>query len=142
MFFFFLLFSHTLSLTPSHTPFSISTMFSAGRLCSLQAELVPVDPMLARKELLQGNEGLPQQGVLPEGSVPEHPQVDHPLLQIAAGDSFIHQLCGEEGTCHHIICSPKQPLLASTMIIENQMFTELPSLSLMYFIHTYTRLLS
>ena len=71
---------------------------SAGRLQALKAQPVPVHPVLPRKELLQGDEGLPQQGVLPEGPVPKHPQVNHPLVQVPVGDAFIHQLGGNRGT--------------------------------------------
>ena len=58
------------------------------------AEPVPVDPVLTWDQLLQRNESLTQQSVLPESSVPQNPQVDHPLVQVAARDPLVHQLRG------------------------------------------------
>lgn len=56
-------------------------------------QLVPVHPVLARDQLLQGYEGFSQQqGVLPECTITKNPQVDHPLVQVTLRDPLIHQL--------------------------------------------------
>lgn len=52
---------------------------------------MPVCPALPGCQGLQGDEGLAQQGVFPERTLPQHPQVDHPLLQVPARDTVIHQ---------------------------------------------------
>lgn len=75
-------------------------------------QLVPVHPVLSRRQPAEGDEGLAQQqGVLPEGPVAQYPQVDDPLLQVALGDPLVHQLRGVGGgvsTCtscfHHTRC--------------------------------------
>lgn len=65
------------------------------------AELVPVHPVLSRRQPAEGDEGLAQQqGVFPEGPVTQDPQVDDPLLQVTLGDPLVHQLGGEVGLVH------------------------------------------
>lgn len=58
---------------------------------------MPVDPVLTRDQPLQRDEGLPQQGVLPESPVTKNPQVDHPLVQVPPRDPLVHQLEGRVG---------------------------------------------
>lgn len=52
---------------------------------------MPAHPVLTRDQPLQGDEGLPQQRVLPEGAVSQDPKVDHPLVQVPPWDPLVHQ---------------------------------------------------
>lgn len=67
-------------------------------------ELMPVHPVLSRRQPAEWDEGLAQQqGVFPEGPVAQNPQVDDPLLQVALGDPFVHQLGEEVGLSTHFL---------------------------------------
>lgn len=65
------------------------------------AELMPVHPVLSRRQPAERDEGLAQQqGVFPEGTVAQNPQVDHTLLQVALGNPLVHQLRKKLGLVH------------------------------------------
>lgn len=65
---------------------------SVGGVRPCGAQLVPVHPVVTWYQLLQGDEGLPQQGVIPESPIIQNPQVDHPLVQVPPGDPLVHKL--------------------------------------------------
>lgn len=84
-----------LIITSNHrksTSLSLRCDSVAGSWAS-STQLVPVHPVLAWDQLLQRDEGFSQQRcVLPECTITENSQVDHPLVQVTLRDAFIHQL--------------------------------------------------
>lgn len=78
------------SSLPSNPTLPVSCP-SVGGVRPSGAQLVPVHPVVTRYQLLQGDEGLSQQGVLPESPVIQNAQVDHPLVQVPPGDPLVHK---------------------------------------------------
>ncbi len=73
-----------------------STQVLAVYVRASSAKLVPVNPAMAWGDVLQLDDGFTQQGVLPECTIAQYPQVNGSLLQITTWNLVIHQLPKEK----------------------------------------------